>query len=115
MAFSSILFANNEDRTENRAVPDFFLDLNLDQIVDAVTAENTEYNLNPFFYTPLHRIDAILYRHEIIKDLENNDLFLQITSFAKQMRRMREHHAQAEKLYYRCKRRAVFGCSRNIL
>jgi DNA mismatch repair ATPase MutS len=108
MAFSSILFANNEDRTENRAVPDFFLDLNLDQIVDAVTAEKTEYNLKPFFYTPLHRIDAILYRHEIIKDLENNDLFLHITWFAKQMRRMREHLAKAVKLYYPLQKKSWF-------
>jgi len=54
--------------------------LNLDQIVDAITSSKQEYNLKPFFYTALHDIDGIHYRHEIMQDLENGILFEYINS-----------------------------------
>jgi DNA mismatch repair protein MutS len=102
MTFHSILFARTEDssKQETREAPAFFADLNLDQIVDAITAGRQEYNLKPFFYTPLHDIDAITYRHEILRDLENHVLFEHIRSFAQKMRTMREQLAQADKMYY---------------
>lgn len=55
MTFESILFANAAHRPEEEPsrAPDFFVDLNLDQIVDTVTAGRQRYDLKPFFYTPL--------------------------------------------------------------
>jgi DNA mismatch repair protein MutS len=102
MTFHSILFARTEDsiKQETREAPAFFVDLNLDQIIDAITAGRQDYHLQPFFYTPLHDIDAITYRHEILQDLENHILFEHIRSFAQKMRAMREQLAQADKLYY---------------
>lgn len=100
MAFSSILFERPEGRAETVAAPDFFVDLNLDQIIDAITAGKEEYNLKPFFYSSLQNVEAIAYRHEIMQDLENGILFEQIKSFARKMRAMREYLAQAGKLHY---------------
>lgn len=102
MTFRSILFERTEDsiKKETRVAPGFFVDLNLDQIIDAITASRQEYHLKPFFYTSLHHIDAITYRHEILRDLENNILFEHIKSFAQKMRTMREYLAQADKLHY---------------
>jgi DNA mismatch repair ATPase MutS len=102
MTFSSILFRNGSDRVpdEHLVAPDFFGDLNLDQIVDAITAGKEEYDLKPFFHSPLHDIDAITWRHEIMRDMENPDLCNIVEMFAKTMRHMRAHLAQAEKLYY---------------
>src|SRR6266699_5715367 len=102
MTFHSILFERTEDsiKKEPLEAPDFFVDLNLDQIRDAITAGRQEYNLKPFFYTSLNDIDAIKYRHEIMRDLENKNLFELIQSFAQKMRTMRESLAQADKLYY---------------
>ncbi len=111
MVFRSILFARTEDsiKTETLEAPAFFVDLNLDQIIDAVTAGKQEYDLKPFFYTSLHDIDAIKYRHEIIQDLENEVLFKHIKSFAQKMRVMREHLAQADKLYYKYQQESWFS------
>ncbi len=92
MTFHSILFARTEDRIreETLEAPAFFVDVNLDQIISAITAGKEEYRLPPFFYTPLSDIDAIHYRHEIIRDLENRTLFESIQAFARNMHAMRE-------------------------
>lgn len=110
MTFQSILFENNEDYTEEgpREAPNFFGDLNLDQIIDAITAGKQEYRLQPFFYTPLGSIDAITYRHDIMRDLEQQTLFEQIQAFAHKLRAMREHLTQAGKLYYKYQKERWF-------
>jgi DNA mismatch repair protein MutS len=102
MTFHSILFEKAEDsrKKETSEVPPFFVDLNLDQVIGSITAGRKEYDLQSFFYTLLHEIDAIAYRHEILRDLENHTLFEYIRSFAQKMRAMRERLAQADKLHY---------------
>ena len=71
MTFYSILFPSAEHRppSEAWATPDFFVDLNLDQIVAAIIAGKAEYNLAPIFYWPLRDVDAVHYRHEVMRDL----------------------------------------------
>jgi len=110
VTFHSILLPQNANRfnKETAAVPAFFVDLNLDQIVDAIVVGREEYNLKPFFYTPLSDIDAISYRHEVMRDLENTRLLGDIQSFADTMRAMREHLAQEKKLYYKYQKERWF-------
>jgi len=109
MSFHSILFEKTGDvKQETLEAPVFFVDLNLDQIIDAVTAGKQEYNLKPFFYTPLRNIGAIQYRHEIFQDLENPQLFEDIRSFSQKMRTMRDHHVKGEKLYYKYQKEGWF-------
>src|SRR6266545_6071226 len=107
--FRSILFARPDGRFEApRGVgdvdgleePDFFADLNLDQVLESMTAGRKQYELKPFFYAPLHDAAAVRYRHEVLRDLEKPVVLESITRFAEMMRRMREHLAQAEKLHY---------------
>jgi DNA mismatch repair protein MutS len=102
MSFHSILFERTVDsiKKETRDAPDFFVDLNLDQVIDAITDGRQEYHLKPLFYTSLYDIDAIEYRHEIIRDLEHQELYEHIRAFAQKMRTMRKQLAQAEKLSY---------------
>lgn len=101
MTFHSILFRKTEDITkEPLEAPVFFADLNLDQIINTITAGRQEYDLPPFFYMPLDDLDAIAYRHEIMRDLENPPLSGYIQTFAREMRKMRDYLAQAEKMYY---------------
>lgn len=103
MTFHSILFEKPEEGINSEILkePDFFVDLNLDQIIDAITAGKKEYNLKPFFYTPLHDINTINYRQEIMQDLENEVLFKSIKSFAQKMRKMRQHLSLVDELEYK--------------
>ena len=102
MLFPSILFDESETSTaiDGRESPEFFTDLNLDQIVASITAGREEYNLKPFFCAPLSRVESINYRHDIFRDLEDQALLGHIRSFAEKMRAMRGHLAQADKLHY---------------
>jgi DNA mismatch repair protein MutS len=104
--FNSILF----DRPENASgaggseEPPFFADLNLDQVLAAMTAGRDEYDLKPLFYIPLHDAEAVSYRHEVMHDLEHGAALQTVRDFAQRMREMREHLAQARKLRYKYQR-----------
>ena len=102
MAFHSILFETPQDgmQTDTVEAPDCLADLNLDQIVAAITASKGEYSLTPVFHTPLHGVDAVTFRHEVMQDLEDARLLDDINAFALSMRVVREYLAQLEKRYY---------------
>jgi DNA mismatch repair protein MutS len=106
----SILFARQEDRldAQRASAPAFFPDLNLDQIVDAVTSAWTDYNLKPFFYFSLNRVDTIRYRHEVFQDLENSATLEQVKSFSLRMRDVRTHLTLVNKLHDRFHRERWF-------
>ena len=101
MTFQSILFQSAAARipSEHLRTPDFFGDLNLDQIVAVITAGKEEYNLTPFFHLPLHTVDAVSFRHEVMRDLEDTRLFEDIKAFALSMRTVREQLAQLDERY----------------
>jgi DNA mismatch repair protein MutS len=103
VTFRSILFERAEQKVgaDRREPPEGFRDLNLDQVVASITAPYEEYRLEPFFHAPLPSIAAIAYRQEVFRDLENTPLEEYVRAFARAMRSMREHLAQADKAYYR--------------
>jgi DNA mismatch repair protein MutS len=100
MSFASILFCDAADRMpdERAGTPACFSDLHLDQIVAAITGGKDAYDLKPYFAMPLHSVDAIHFRHEIMRDLEADDVNAAIKRFAAAMLSVREHLAQAGKL-----------------
>jgi DNA mismatch repair protein MutS len=104
MAFHSILCERTDGSTatiETPEAPIYFVDLNLDQIIDSITAGKQEYNLKPFFYTPMRGVDTIQYRHEIMQDLENDALMASINSFAQKMVVIRRYLGMIEKLEFK--------------
>ena len=110
MTFRSILYAGtgSDAPTGLNDAPEFFGDLNLDQIVASVTAGRAEYDLMPFFYRPLDDFDDIAYRQEVVRDLEDAALHERIAGFALEMREMRSHLRAAGERYYRLNKEGWF-------
>jgi DNA mismatch repair protein MutS len=98
--FFSILFLRREDQQTPATEPAFFRDLNLDQIVRAITMGRSQYDLKPFFYVSLRQRDAIEYRQQVFRDLDGTALMQSIKTFAKRMEEMRECLSLAKKLVY---------------
>ena len=108
--FLSILFEQPSSGAgvDGRQEPDFFSDLNLDQVLELMIAGREQYDLKPFFYASLHDVAAVGYRHEVLRDLEQPVVLESVTRFAETMGRMRDHLAQAAKLYYPLQKQAWF-------
>lgn len=106
----SVLFDEPVDAAgvDSHDEPDFFADLNLDQLVDAVTIGRAGYDLKPFFYAPLTSAASVTYRHEVMRDLRTQAVLDAVETFAKRMREMREHVTQAAKVHYRRQKQAYF-------
>jgi DNA mismatch repair protein MutS len=90
------------------AETDFFADLNLDQVLAAMTAGREQYELAPIFCEPLRDADAVAYRHEVLRDLEKREVIEPVSRFAKAMGEMREHLAQVRTLHYQLQKQAWF-------
>jgi DNA mismatch repair protein MutS len=84
-----------------QAEPSFFHDLNLDQVCARVTVGREQYNLAPFFRTPLRDVAEVEYRHAVLRDLEHPGTVGAVREFADRMRQVRDRAAQARKLRYR--------------
>lgn len=109
MPFASILFDTTDSIPElEYEAPAFFGDLNLGQVVESITAGREAYDLKPFFYTCLSTEDAVAYRHEVLRDLQNEDLHSVVGSFAEAMREMRKQLVRQEKARYKNEKAAWF-------
>lgn len=75
-------------------------DLNLDQIIAAVTAGRERYDLAPFFAAPMVDAETAVWRHAVFRDLESPALRAAVEQFAVGMRQCREALAVADRLYY---------------
>lgn len=110
MSFRSVLFPDS-DQPGTRAArqsPACFGDLNLDRIVEAVTADWKDYELASFFHVPLDDLDAIVYRQEIMRDLEKPQVMQAVLKFSEQMRAMRERLPRANQRYYAYHKERLF-------
>lgn len=107
---ASILFVSspNEPAIELVEVEsDAFGDLNLDQLVADVTAGRDQYELRPYFFTPLTSAAAVQFRHAVIQDLAQPRVRKSIHGFAEGMRAMRTLLAEADSLRYRQQKQRV--------
>ena len=95
----SILFASPNAMVglESPSEPSCFTDLLLNQIVATITKGRDEYDLLPFFYTRLESVDAIDFRHEVWRDLEDVALTQHLRSFTEEMHQVRQRLTWAAK------------------
>jgi DNA mismatch repair protein MutS len=100
-AFRGILFPDVRSLTpDESAQPAYFSDLNLDQVVSALTIGREGYDLARHFYR--HPVDSttISYRQAVFSDLEQPLLYEALSSFSSQMRATRRSLEQVVKLSY---------------
>ncbi len=109
-AFASILFPPElaslaADRGD---APDFFIDLNLDQVVTAVVDKRDEAVLRPFFYTPYRNEKIVRYRQGVFADLERPEMLPIFPAFTKAVRLVRSILEGAGQIAYPSHRHCTF-------
>lgn len=106
VAFCSILYGDAHPAVGDgpREQPEFFVDLNLDQVVAAMTAGREGYDLLPFLHTPLHTVEQVRYRQQVLADLADGELAAAVRTFAAGMRTVRDRSTQASRMRYACQR-----------
>jgi DNA mismatch repair protein MutS len=107
--FRSILFegSNAPHRADPRGA-ECFADLNLDQVLRSMAAGREECELDVFFSMPLRDVDAVHYRHEVLRDLERPSVLEAVSAFGDRMRVMREQLAEAGRRHHERQRQAWF-------
>jgi DNA mismatch repair protein MutS len=105
--FRSILFEGEEGDVAGAQEP-FFADLNLDQVIESIVAGRDEYELKPFFYTPLRDVGAVGYRHEVFRDLETDEVRAAVDAFGGEMSRTRQYLTLARKQHYKYEKERWF-------
>jgi DNA mismatch repair protein MutS len=103
VSIHSILFPERGGALERGTpdAPEFFHDLNLDQVVEAITAGWQDYDLAPFFHAPLKDLDVVAYRQEVFGDLDGQTLIQAVRSFSGGMRTVRQRLRLAEESDYK--------------
>ena len=101
VAFASILFPTPFSTPAGlRTDPPYFRDLNLDQLLDGILAGREEYDLRPIFLAPLREPATVVYRQEIVRDLDDAANAAPIRAFAVAMRAVRRCVETAAKMPY---------------
>lgn len=105
--FESILYQQPASVVEV-GEPECFADLHLDQVRASIAAGRDEYQLEPFFHAPLHDVDAVVYRHEVFRDLDGEAVRSAVNAFGEEMRRTRNYLTLASKQHYRYEKERWF-------
>jgi len=109
MAFTSVLFPENyTNRDTLDEAPDYFRDLNLDQIVDEIISDKRLEYLKRHYYTAIESAETIRYRQALFSDLKNSKILLDtLLNFAKSISymdsgRIKICDALLSNIAYRC-------------
>ena len=101
MVSTNILFPQPAlEAALNLEAPDFFGDLNLEQVVDSILEKKKDYDLRAYFYNPLRAPEDIAFRQAVFQDLEDAGFAQSIKTFAEEMVQIRRFVGVSEKEYY---------------
>lgn len=108
--FASLLFVDAvSEPIVGIGTPAFFSDLNLDQVVEAITTGREERDLlTALFSRGPDSQETVRFRQEIFRDLRDPALHEAAKSFSAQMHDIRAHLAQCEKMGHRHQRNGWF-------
>lgn len=100
LGFQSILDVVLSGQALPSAEPAFASDLNIDQIVAAITRSYDDYDLVHCFYRPLSDAGQVAYRHAVMHDLDLPQIRTCIVAFSAFMQKTRKKLLAIEKMYY---------------
>ncbi|PKY09613.1 hypothetical protein B1757_14100 [Acidithiobacillus marinus] len=100
MLKSLIFHRENLNVPVNIAEPEYFHDLNLDQIINKIVKSKESFNLTEYFYFLSQDLESIQFRQDIMRDMEDEVLYNSIALFSKELSVLRSTLARIEKLYY---------------
>ncbi len=89
IGFASILHPGTEKTRETLAMSDCFRDLNLDGIVEAVAALRPAAEVAPHFWAIPRDLETVVYRQDVMRDLESDTAWRAADAFCLRMRDMR--------------------------
>lgn len=107
MSFQSILYSNGRPALKREA-PACFHDLRIDAILHKLLEGLEEYELSAVFYTSLNNTADIIYRQDILNDIETTALLTSLKLFTETMKAIRVLLAEGEKFTYVWQQRAIF-------
>lgn len=116
MSFVSILGTVKSEEIQGKKQPDFFVDLNLDQVVNRIQKCSPDYGVKEYFYAFPAKED-VGYRQEIYRDIRKQSLYDRFMQFSADMRRSSDKELsptfsgeplqgacwQLESVYFYCK------------
>ncbi|MEU6443155.1 hypothetical protein [Streptomyces sp. NPDC047046] len=85
-----------------------FVDLHLDQLVDAVTIGRSGYDLAPFFRTRADDAAVVYHRQDVFRDLERDEVAACVEEFSDAMRVMRDCLTMVGRLRHHIQRASWF-------
>lgn len=100
----SILYPSDSSYSESESatssdMPEYFHDLNLDQVTADIVGGFGFYELNEFYYHPLQDLSSINFRHQVFADLMNDNIFAVFNDFSVGIQRMRARIERSQKLH----------------
>lgn len=96
MEFQSILFSNNELNLRKEE-PDFFHDLQLDYLLERILEKAEGYQTEPYYYTLPGNKELVLYRQQVGKDMESEELCSTLQRFCRKLRESRKIYNYSKK------------------
>jgi DNA mismatch repair ATPase MutS len=104
--FSILFLTPDQVGPQHREWPTYFRDLNLDLLMESLTADKGDYHLETFLASRLDDFPTISYRQAIFTDLENAKAYLSVTAFAQGMKTLRANVETMEKLRHPLQRQS---------
>lgn len=104
----SVLSGEPGTAAQADAEPEYFPDLNLDQLVRSVIAGREEYELRSLYYPRLASPAQASYRQAVFQDLDRPEVRGVVNSFAEDMREMRDWLSRASVVHHRLQKSQLF-------
>ena len=95
--YSGLLECESTDQQENPGMPEFFIDLNLNQIVRELQNNVDDYDIRKMYYRLPKNWETVCYRQEIYWEIRGKQLEKALDRFSQKMRETRKYKALHEK------------------